>query len=527
MTYNAIVVGGGVNGLVTAAYLAKGGKRTLLLERRATLGGITVTEEFHPGYRANMCVDDAGWVPASVASDLGLAAHGYAPTLAASGLVVPLDGHAPLVLSTDVSRAAEAIRRLSTADAAAWPGFCAMIARLTGFMEALYTVRPPDVHTNSVADLLTMLSLGRRLRGLGKRGIVDLLRTVPMPIADLLDEWFEHPALKAALSMHGVLNVQHGPMSGGTALVFLHRHIGLPLGHIGGRRLTPGGVGALVAALAAAAKAAGVEVRTNAEVAEITVENDAVSGVRLTSGEKIASSLVASAADPRRTFSTLIDPGDFDPEMLTAIENIRMRGPAARVHLALSGRPVFANSGHQWGDDALRGSIALVTTMKGIEKAYDAAKHGRVSEHPAILVTMPSLDDASFAPNGHHVVTAQVQYAAFKAKGGWTTAMREALGDAVVQTLAEVAPTLPSMIRHRTVLAPPDIAEQFGVTEGSLMHGELALDQFLFMRPVPECARYRTPMRGLWLCGSGSHPGAGTAGATGMLAAKEILSAKS
>lgn len=527
MKYDAIVIGGGVNGLVTAAYLGKAGKRAVVLERRSTLGGITATEQFHPGYRANMCVDDAGWVPASVVADLGLAQRGYAPTHAATGLVVPLDGAAPLVLPTDVSRASDAIRRLSVADAAAWPGFCALIARLAGFLEALYTVRPPDVHTNSAADLLTMLSLGKRLRGLGKRGIVDLLRTVPMPIADLLDEWFEHPGLKAALSLHGVLNVQHGPMSGGTALVFLHRHIGLPLGHIGGRRVTPGGVGSLASALAAAAQAAGVEVRTNADVAEIVVENDAVSGVRLTDGSLVAGTLVASAVDPRRTFGTLVDPGFFDPEMLTAVDNIRMRGPAARVHLALTGRPAFSNSGHTWGEDAVRGSLALVTSMKGIEKAYDAAKHGGVSEHPAILVTLPSVDDPTFAQSGHHVLTAHVQYAAFKAKGGWTTAVRDALGDTVVQTIAEVAPTLPQLIRHRVVLAPPDLAEQYGVTEGSLMHGELALDQFLFMRPVPECARYRTPVAGLWLCGGGSHPGAGTAGATGMLAAKEILASKS
>jgi phytoene dehydrogenase-like protein len=526
MNYDAIVIGGGVNGLVTASYLARGGRRVLVCERRSALGGLAVTEEFHPGYRANTCVDDAGWVPPNVVRDLGLQQHGYAPTLAPVGITIPLDAAAPLAIPTNMAGAVDVLRHVSPADASRWPSFCALVARLAGFLEALYRVRAPDVHTKSPADMMTMLSLWRQLRGLGKRGMIDLLRTLPMPMSDLLDEWFEHPGLKAALAYHGVLNVQHGPFSGGTSLVFVHRHVGLPLGHIGGRRVTAGGVGQLAAALAAAARAAGADLRTDAEVAEITVENERTSGVRLTSGESFSAAIVVSSADPRRTFSTLVDPGCFDPDMLNAVDNVRLRGPTARVHFALSGLPAFASGGAAWSADALRGGIILSKTMQDLERAYDAAKHGGVSEFPAILATIPTIDDGSLAPQGHHVLSAQVQYATYRAKGGWSDRMRDALGDAVVRAISNVAPNFGSLVRHREVLAPPDLESRFGVTEGSLLHGELALDQFLFMRPVPACARYQTPLAGLWLCGGGTHPGAGTAGASGALAAKEILSVR-
>ena len=526
MTYDVIVIGAGVNGLVAATYLARAGRRVLVCERRSALGGLAVTEEFHPGYHANTCVDDAGWVPTQVVKDLALEQHGYSPWLAPVGITIPLDGAAPLVLPTSVAGAADVLRRVSSTDASRWPSFCELVARLAGFLESLYLVRSPDVHTTSPADLMTMMSLGRQFRGLGKRGMIDLLRTIPMPMADLLDEWFEHAELKAALAYHSVINVQHGPLSGGTALVFLHRHVGLPVGHIGGRRVTTGGVGRLATALAAAAKAAGVELRTDAEVSEIITANHRATGVRLASGETLGAVIVISSADPRRTFTTLVDPGCFEPDMLTAVDNVRMRGPATRVHFALSGLPAFESNGTAWSPDALRGSIVLSRTMHDVERAYDAAKHGGISEFPVILATLPTIDDPSLAPVGHHVLTAHVQYAAYHVRDGWTDAKRQALGTSVERAISNVAPNFASLVRHREVLAPPDLESRFGVTEGNLLHGELALDQFLFMRPVPVCARYQTPLAGLWMCGSGTHPGAGTAGASGVLAAKEILSVR-
>ncbi|MEP6732625.1 MAG: NAD(P)/FAD-dependent oxidoreductase [bacterium] len=523
MKYDVLVLGAGVNGLTTAAYLALAGKKVIVAERRATIGGLRATEEFHPGFRANSCVDDPGWVSASVLKDLGIAAHGYAQTIAPQSMTVPIDGAAPLVITPDVSATAAAIRSHSVRDATKWPEFCAFVARLTGFMELLYDVRAPAVESNAPADLLTLLSLGRKMRGLGRRGMIDVIRTIPMPVADLLDEWFEHEALKGALSTAGVLNVQHGPQSGGTALVFLHNHVGLPSGCVGGRRAVRGGVGALVDALAGAVTRAGGEIRTNADVSQVRVRDDRVVGAVLASGEEFDVPIVVSSADPRRTFTTLFDAGDLDPEFLHAVDCVRMRGPQVRVHLALSELPRFASGPTEWSDAAMRGTITIAPSMSYVERAYDAAKHGRIAERPWLRVSIPSLDDASFAPAGKHVMTIHAQYAAYALREGWSAERRVALGETVVRMVSEHAPELAAAILHAEVLAPPDVEQRYGATEGSLLHGELTLDQFLIARPLAACSRYATPIDGLWLCGSGTHPGAGTGGASGRLAAKEIL----
>jgi phytoene dehydrogenase-like protein len=521
MTYDVIVVGAGVNGLTTAALLAKAGRKVLVVEQRAAAGGLCTTEEFAPGYRANTCIDDAGWLPAALAKELSL--DGYAPFYAASSITIPIDGAAPLVISPDVRATADALRVVSPRDAAKWPDFCAFVHRLSGFMEALYGTRAPAIESNAPGDLLSLMSLGRKLRGLGKRGMIDVIRTIPMPIADLFDEWFEHDALKGALSTLGVLNVQHGPQSGGTALVFLHNHVGLPLGHIGARRVSRGGVGTLPAALASALTRAGGVVRTGAGVARIVVRDDRVTGVVLASGEEIAASIVVSSADPRRTFTTMLDAGDFDPELLHTVDCVRMRGPQARVHLALSELPRFISGETPWREPAYRGAVTIAPTMSYVERAYDAAKHGGVADAPWIRAIIPTLDDIALAPSGQHVMSVQVQSVAYALRGGWTTEAATRLGDTVVEMLDAVAPGLRDSIVHREVLTPPDVEERFGATEGSLLHGELTLDQFLFARPVASIGRYAAPIGGLWLCGSGTHPGAGTAGASGRLAAREIM----
>jgi phytoene dehydrogenase-like protein len=509
VSYDILVIGGGVNGLTTAAYLARGGKRVLVAERRATLGGLCATEEFYPGFRANSCVDDPGWMPERVMKELGLATHGYAPTVAEQSMTIRIDAGAPIVITPDVRATAASILPHSVRDANKWQEFCAFVAQLSGFIEATYSVRAPAVESNAPTDLLTLLSLGKKLRGVGRRGMIDVIRTIPMPIADLLDEWFEHDGLKGALSTLGVLNVQHGPQSGGTALVFLHNHVGLPVGCIGGRRVVRSGVGALAGALAGALMRAGGEIRMNADVARVRVHDDRVAGVVLASGEEIDVPVVVSSADPRRTFTSLLDAGDLDPEFLHAVECVRMRGPQVRVHLALASLPRGASA-----------SMVVAPSMSFVEQAYDAAKRGRIAERPWLRMSVPTLDDAAF---GKPVMTIHAQYAPYRLRDGWTAERRVALGQTIVGMAAQHLSDLPGLVLHADVLTPPCIEERYGATEGSLLHGELTLDQFLFARPVASNSRYASPVEGLWLCGSGTHPGAGTAGASGRLAAREIL----
>ncbi len=480
MKYDVVVIGAGVNGLTAASYLAKAGKSVLVLEQRAEAGGLCTP----------LLCDDTGWVPPQVVSELGLAAKGYSSRLDSFAIHVP--GGELLEITPDIRRTADAIRVHSERDAMKWRGFCELVFKLSGFLEVLYGVRAPAVESNAPADLLTLMSLGKRVRGLGKRGIVDLIRTMPMPIADLLDEWFESEVLKGALSTLGVLNVQHGPQSGGTSLVFLHNHVGLPLGAIGGRRVSPGLVKAL---------ATGREVRTSAEVSRVIVANDRVTKVVLASGEEIETSHVVSSADPKRTMA-LLDAGEFDPEYLRAVDNIRMRGPQVRMRLALAPNATLAGSGR----------IAIAPSMWYVEQAYDAAKHGRFAERPWLHVT-PS--------DGGLIVHAQS--AAYALKGGWVDPARDLCGEAAMSVLKSALPEVAALVAHREVLTPLDVERQYGATGGSLLHGELTLDQFLFARPVASSARYAAPIEGLWLCGSGTHPGAGTAGASGRLAAQEVL----
>lgn len=522
MSHDVIVIGAGVNGLVAAITLARDGLKVLVLEQREVPGGVCTTEEFHPGFRANICIDDPGWMPDALATELDLARHGYAPSMSAVGAVFPTGGGSPVVLSANVPEAVNAIRPHSVRDATHWETFCGQVTKLSGMLGSFYCKRAPSPSDTSLRELWSLASSGRAMRGLGKRGMVDFLRCVPMPVSDYLDEWFENEALKGALAFGGVTNVQHGPLSGGTTLVFLHQHVGMLRGLINGRRVLRGGVGQLPNALTAAARAVGVELRTQAEVVQVMAQNDRVSGVVLAGGEEISARVVLSSADVRRTFSTLVDPGLFDPEFLHATDHVRMRSPTVRVHLALNGLPAFSSGGASWPAAALRGTVTLSPTMLALERAYDAAKHGRIAESPGLQITIPTIDDPTLAPAGRHVMSVQVQYAAHDLVGGWTAAHKQSISENVIARIAEHAPALEGMIAHVEVLSPVDVAQRYHVSEGSVLHGELALDQFLFMRPVPDCARHATPLPGLWLCGSSTHPGAGTAGVSGWLAAREV-----
>jgi phytoene dehydrogenase-like protein len=518
--YDAIVIGAGANGLATAALLAKKGKRVLVLERRDVAGGTNATEEFHPGFRANACRDDAGWVPESLVRQLQLERRGLQWLPVTAGLVSVSPESPPVATYPDIRRTTDALTQLSAADASRWAAFAGFVDRVAGFLQAAYSVRAPRVQSRALGDLVALAGLGRRLRKLGKREMMEVLRVVPMPIADLGEEWFTHESLRAMLAVAGIRDVMHGPMSGGTALVFLHQQVGQATGSIGARRALRGGTGALVSAFAAAAREGGAEIRLGAEVSELVVDATGVTGVRLGTGEELGATNVISSADPKRSFAW-IDPGWLDPELLRAVDNIRMRGSSARVHYALDGLPRFQSGGVEVARDALGGVLAVAPSVAAVERAYDAAKFGAVPDAPALSLTIPTLTDPSLAPDRKHVLSVTVHHVPYALRGGWTPGAAGALADKVTSMVAQVAPDLRDRMQHQWVITPADLETRYGCTEGNLSHGEVALDQFLFMRPVPVSSRYATPLRGFWLCGTGTHP-ASASGAGASLVVREL-----
>lgn len=511
--FDAIVIGGGVNGLAAATALGKAGRHTLILEQAHAVGGQTRSIEFAPGFHAAPLGLDAGWMPPAVARGLGLSVPELAmadPPL--TGMVAP--GRF-LELSADPSRAAQAIRAYSQRDAERWPDFVRLIRQLSGFLEHLYQMPALNIDATSPTELAGMARLALRFRRLGRRGMTELLRTMPMSIQELLDDWFESEALKAAVAAGGIQSIRQGPRSGGTAFVLLHHLVGAPPGSVRGRGYWRDGPDALTRALKDAARARGVTVRTGATAARILVQDYAVTGVALESGEEIAAPLVMSAADPKRTFLGLVDPVWLDPEFLDAVRNVKLRGSTAYVLYAVDALPDVAG---------LAGIVTLTPNTQALEQAYDATKYGVASEQPHVELTAPSFRWPALAPDAKHVIVARAQYAPYRLRDGqWDAAAREAFGDRVTNTIACMDPGFADRILHQVTLAPPDLERRFGLTEGAVTHGELTLDQILFMRPVAGWERYEMPIRGLYLCGAGAHPGPGIAGGPGWLAARQAL----
>jgi phytoene dehydrogenase-like protein len=382
-------------------------------------------------------------------------------------------------------------------------------------------VTPPQLTSTRATDLLTLLGLGRRIRGMGKADMIEFLRVLPMSVAELLDDWFESDPLKGALGAGGVTGILQGPRSAGTAFVMLHHQVGNPVGLFRGGSLRRGGTGSLSARLALAAKGLGAEIRTGTRVARIrTVDGRAV-GVTLDNGDEISGRQILSTADPRHTMLGMVDPLELAPEYARSVQNMRFRGVSAKINLALSELPRFDGV----APESLKGLMSVSPDLDYLERAYDDAKHGQVSRRPYLEAVIPTLDDPSMAPAGRHVMSIWMQYAPYQLKSSWGSASREALGDLVVNCLTDLAPNLKSAVIHREVLTPYDLAEKYQVTEGSLYQGEMGLDQILFMRPVPGWGHHRTPVQQLYLGGSGTHPGGGIIGGAGRLAAREMLKA--
>ncbi len=518
-SYDVVVIGAGHNGLVAASYLARAGKRVLVVEARPEVGGVHATEEFHPGFRVDTALHQSGWLDPALAEDLSLGT-GQQSLLEPDVSCLALTDDGALLLRRGIDPTAAELRRHSSADAGKWADFCRLAQKLTGFLQYAYGLTPPQLTSSRPADLWQLLGLGRRVRGMGKEDMVEFLRVLPMSVAELLDDWFEYDGLKGALGAAGITGILQGPRSAGTAFVMLHHRVGNPAGVFRGGSLRRGGAGTMSALLREAAVHLGVEVRTGARVERVRTDGGGVTGVVLQGGDDIAARQVVSTVDPRQTMLAMVDPANLAPEYLRALANIRYRGVAAKVNLALGELPHFTGVS---GEDALHGVISLSPSLDYLEQAYDDAKHGRTSRRPYIEAVIPSLADPSLAPAGRHVMSVWMQYAPYRRKDGWDAAARESLGDLVVASLAERAPNLKGAVLARQVLTPADLAERYSVTEGSLYHGEMGLDQILFMRPVPGWGHHRTPVRRLYLGGSGTHPGGGIVGGAGRLAAKAML----
>jgi phytoene dehydrogenase-like protein len=524
-TVDIIVIGGGVNGLVTAALLAKGGRKVLVLERSDRVGGCARSSEIAPGFRCPTLAHAASIDPSLVRA-LALEAHGLEILRPDADACAPSRDGRALVLWHDTAQAARGIREHSTTDAERYPRFLGSVSRIANVLRGLCETIPPSIDAPGAGDLIEMLKSGRRFRALGKADAYRLLRWMPMAVADLAGEWFESEPLRATIAGGGILGSFLGPWSAGSAAVLLL--LAASEGHpIASGWFAKGGTGAIADAIAAAAIASGVEIRTSADVAAIDVADGRASGVTLASGERLSAAAIVSGCDPKRTFA-LVDPIHLDPEFQRRLQNIRTHGTLAKVNYAVSELPRFTSLAALDARErsaALAGRIRLARDTAGIERAFDAAKYGGIGEEPWIELTIPSLLDPSLVRTSGHVVSAYVQYAPYHLRGSDWNAERDRLGAAATRTIAAYAPGFDSSIVAREVITPLDLERTYGLTGGHIFHGELALDQLFIARPMLGWSRYRTPIGKLFLCGSGTHPGTGLSGRSGALAAKTILRA--
>jgi len=526
-TRDILIIGSGHNGLVTAFYLAKAGLKPLVLERRATEGGAAITDEFHPGFRCSTLAHAAGPIAPEIVRDMQLARHGLEMIHPPVRCFAPSPDGRLLILHDDAAKSAESIARFSKKDAAKFPEFQQTLARIAGVVQRVLAQTPPSIDQPSSGDLWNMAKTGKAVRGLGRKDMFRLLRWGPMAVADLVGEWFETELLRATIAARGIFGAHLGPWSAGSSAVLLMRATADP--HpAGGGAFVKGGLGSLTRAMAEAARSAGAEIRTGAEVEQIRVKDGRATGVILQGGEEIAANVVISNADPRRTFLQLLDPVHLEPSFLGKMKNYRAKGSVAKINLALAGLPAFAalKDAGSGAAEALSGRIHIGPEIDYLERAFDDAKYGNFSRAPVLDIAIPTVTDPLLARRDKHIMSIYVQFAPFKLKSSDWNAQRDTLGDTVIKTLASYAPDLPGLILHRQVITPLDLEQEYGLTGGHIFHGELALDQIFTMRPLLGWARYRTPIDGLFLCGSGTHPGTGLTGHSGANAAREILSAR-
>jgi len=531
--YDAVIIGGGHNGLISAAYLARAGMKTLVLEKRHVLGGAAVTEELYPGFRFSVFSYVVSLLRPEIIRELQLPRHGL-DILPLDGTFTPLhEGAGPaagggdyLWRVNDHGRTIRELRRWSRTDAEAYEEYGQLMVEMARFIKPILAITPPDLTSLDPRPLMPLAGLARSFQQLPERQQAVFVQLMTMSAADFLDQWFETDPLKATMAASGIIGTYQGVRSPGTAYVLLHHYMGEIDGAFRAWGIPKGGTGGVSNAIASAARSLGVEIRTGAPVARIVVRNGRATGVALESGEEIEATDVLSSVDSSRTFLGLLEPGTLEPEFEEEVRRFKFRGSSGKVNLAVDRLPDFTSL--PGVGEHLRGAISFSPALDDMERAYDDAKYGHFSKKPYIDMIIPTLVDPSMAPPGKHVISCFVQYAPYRLApelGTWDD-QREAFGDAVVDRIAEFAPNIRDIILFRNVQTPLDIERTTGLTEGNIFQGELSLEQLFFNRPVPGYARFRTPIRDLWLCGSATHPGGGIMGANGRIAAMEVLRAR-
>ena len=520
-TYDAVIIGGGHNGLVAAAYLARAGLKVVVLERRHVLGGAAVTEEVFPGFRFSVASYVVSLLRPEIVRDLELPKHGL-EILPLDGTFTPLDGDY-LWRVNDHGRTVRELRRWSATDAEAYDEYSRLMVEMARFIKPILSIAPPDPGRLRPQEWFPVARLARAFNELSEEQRAAFVQLMTMSAADFLDQWFENDPLKATMSASGIIGTFQGIRSPGTAYVLLHHYMGEIDGVLRAWGIPRGGTGAVSGAIAGAARSFGAEIRTEAAVEHFLTRGDEVTGAVTSSGEEVTARVTLSSLDPQQTFVRLLPSGILDASFLDEVGRYRYRGSSGKVNLALDGLPDFTCLRGE--GEHLRGAISFSPSIDYMERAYDDAKAGRFSRRPYLDMVIPTLVDPSMAPPGKHVMSCFVQYAPYRLADGdeWDDARRDAFGETVLDTIAERAPNIRDLILHAQVLTPKDIEERFGLSEGNIFQGELSLEQLFFNRPVPGWARYRTPLRNLWMCGSATHPGGGIMGASGRLAAAQVL----
>ena len=517
--YDAIVIGGGHNGLTAAAYLARAGKKVLVLERRHVLGGAAVTEEIFPGFKFSVCSYVVSLMKPNVMRELMLPKFGL-KLLPLESTFTPLENDY-LLRTSDANQTYREISRHSIKDAETYMRFGPRMGQIGMAVRPILETIAPNAIRPSLSDISNLNSLLKHFKTLSSDQFEYLTKLMTMSSADFLDEWFEFEPLKATMSASGIIGTFMGPRSPGSAYVMLHHYMGDIDGAFRAWGFQKGGTGEVSMAIARSAEHFGAKIITEAPVEKVIVKNGCANGVALENGDEYKSDMVISGLDPKLSFLKLIDESDLPSDFLQSIKNFRIRGSSGKVNLALDDLPNFTclpGDGHH-----LRGAISISPNYDHIERAYDDAKYGNFSQKPFMDIILPSVLDPEMAPPGKHVMSCFVQYAPYDLKGGWNNEKREAFGDAVVNTLAQYAPNIKDIILHRQVLSPMDLENTFGLTEGNIFHGELTIQQLFSLRPAAKWANYTSPIKNYFQCGSGTHPGGGITGSPGEMAAKKIL----